>query len=103
VSPPGTDQRPQLLLDELVHHLEPDADREGEQPLPHRAGEVVERKLNLARQAQPVQLVVLDDPGSLILLHLAVLLLDWTPSPPALATGGDGGPPFKIHNVRDML
>lgn len=61
----GVDERDELLPEQLVQHLQADADREGEQPLPHRAGEVVERKLNLARQAQPVQLVMLDDPESL--------------------------------------
>jgi DNA-binding CsgD family transcriptional regulator len=36
-------------------------------------------------------------------LHPAVLLIEWLRSPPALPTGGDGGPPLKINRLRDKL
>lgn len=98
----GPDERDELFLEELVHHLQPDADREGEQTFAHRAGQVRERALNLARQAQPVELFSPRDPDALILVH-AVLLLDWSRSPPALAAGGEGGSPLKFHRSRDNL
>jgi hypothetical protein len=97
------DERDQLLLEPLVHHLEADPDREGKQALTHRAGQIVEGELHLARQAQPVELLAVGDPSGVVLLHLAVLLMDWSPSPPALPAGGDGGPPAKINPDRDKL
>jgi hypothetical protein len=72
------DERAELLLEQLLHHLEPDADRERKQALPDRAGEVVEGELHLARQAHPVELVAVDDPGAVVVLHRAVLLIDWS-------------------------
>ena len=59
----GADERNQLLLEQLVQHLQADADRECEQALAHRARQVVEGELHLARQAQPVELVSPRDPG----------------------------------------
>jgi hypothetical protein len=38
-----------------------------------------------------------------VVLHRAVLLVEWLRSPPALPAGGDGGPPLKINRVRDKL
>jgi hypothetical protein len=97
------DQRDQFLLEQLVQHLQADADREREQTLTHRAGQIVESKLHLARQAQPLELIDLSDPRTMVPLHRTVLLIEWPRSPPPLPAGGDGGPPLKNNRLRDKL
>jgi hypothetical protein len=97
--------RAELLLEELLHHLQPDPDREREQSLAHRARQVVEGKLDLGRQPQPVELVAVGDPSGLVVLHRAVLLIEWLRSPPYQREGRTASQnqpsPGQALNVHD--
>ncbi len=97
----GAAKAGELLLDELVHHLHADTDREREQALAQLAGEIVDGELDLLGQLELARLIVACDPQAVVVVHVVLLWIGLCPSRSTSERGRRTA--SKFHRVRDYV
>src|SRR6266536_3158123 len=99
VAAPGTDDLVDLMLHALVQHGEPGTDRQREQPLLRRLGDLDHHELHVLGQRQPLRLDLdRSDLDQMYLLHGGSSCLDGLQTPVTVTTRPDkaGGPPPQL-------